>query len=217
MMPSPGPNGLLMPDPIRTSLMLPPTVFDDDQVTEGKAAEKAAEQPPELADSSSSRITPVSAELPAERSASGALPTTSEPRVVVAEPTATRAQMGALLKRDPFGSDPPIRRDPLNKEWSVDPLVKYIRGVVQQIEHNIQNHCVPTAEKLEEFVSRLLAKTERLLRRAPKKRRQALQVLLSRRNFLRHDNQRATTPEDLKATLNYVIEDLLRDVNGASS
>lgn len=191
-----------MPDPIRTSLMLPPTVFDDDQVTEGKA-----EQP--LADSSSSRPTPASAEL----AVCGAGPA-ADPRATVAEPAAARAQMSTLLKRDTCGRDGPCLRDPpTTKEWSVDPLVKYLRGVVQQIEHNIQNHCDPTAEKLEEFVSRLLAKTERLLKRAPKKRRHALQVLLSRRNFLRHDNQRATTPEDLKTTMNCVIEDLLRDVN----
>jgi len=89
--------------------------------------------------------------------------------------------------------------------------------VVQQIEHNIQNHCVPTAEKLDAFVSRLMANTERHVRRAPKKRRHALQVLLSRRNFARHENQRVTTPEELKTTLNSVIEDLLRDISGGSS
>ncbi|CAK0906638.1 unnamed protein product [Prorocentrum cordatum] len=202
--PSPnGPNGLLMPDPIRTSLMLPPTLFDDDQVTEGKA-----EQPPA---ESSSRETPASAEL-----AACAQPA-ADPRVVVAEPSAARAQMGPLLKRDPFGRDVPCRREPPTKEWSVDPLVKYLRGVVQQIEHNIQNHCVPTAEKLDAFVSRLMANTERHVRRAPKKRRHALQVLLSRRNFARHENQRVTTPEELKTTLNSVIEDLLRDISGGSS
>lgn len=185
--------------------MLPPTVFDDDQVTEAKADQQLAD--------SSSRETPASAELVT----CAQPPANAEPRAVMTEPAAARSQMGALLKRDPFVRDGPCRRDPPTKEWTVEPLVKYLRGVVQQIEQNIQNHCVPTADKLDTYVSRLLVNTQRHVKRAPKTRRHSLQVLLSRRNFVRHDGQRATTPEELKTALNSVIEDLLRDTNSGCS
>lgn len=174
-------------------LMLSATLFaDDPRVTEGRAEQPLA--------GSSSRETPASVEL-----------------VACAQPAA-EPRMGTLLNRNPFGRDGPCRQNPPIEEWSVDPLVEYLRGVVQQIEHNIQNHCVPTYEILDALVSRLMADTQRHVKRAPETQRQVLQVLLERRDFERRASrcrcvQQVTTLEELKTRLNYVIEDLLRDIS----
>jgi len=181
-----------MPDPIRTNLMLPTTLFDDDHVAESKGD-------PPLVDLSSREA--AQSGLGCEEVAQVQLPCDPQARLVAAK-----------FRRSQHGCDALCRRgEPPAREWSAAPLVNYLRGVVHQIEHNLQHHCVPTAEKLDAFVSRLLAITQRHARRAPKKRRQALQALLSRKSFARHGSSRATTPEELKAALNYLIEDLLRD------
>lgn len=162
--------------------MLPSTLFDDDQVPEGKG------------DAGSIDVD----------------------RGVVEEPIMPNAQLpcdfrvrsGTLLKWDPYGRDGPRKYEP-PKEWSVEPLAKYIRGVVRQIESNMQNHGVPTAEMMEKFVTRLMVATQRQVKRAPKGKRKALQVLMQRR--LRQGQPWATNPEELKVTLSYLIEDLYRE------
>lgn len=128
---------------------------------------------------------------------------------------------GMLLKWDPFGRDNPRRpevkksRDVKN-EWSPEPLVKYLQGVVSQIDANLQNHCVPTAEKLDAYVSRLVNNVHRQMKPAPKRVRHLLQTLFAKRfqkiwNFVRNEKVRTTTPEELKAALQGLIDSLSSD------
>jgi len=125
------------------------------------------------------------------------------------------AQLGLKLKRDPYGRDAP-RNCEAKKEWSPEPLAKYLKGVVGQIDTNIQNHRLPTAEKLDAFVNRLVANTHRQLRHAPKKVRHSLNGLCARRfhrywNFARNEKVRNTTPEELTSTLLCIVEALLSE------
>mmetsp|Transcript_106510 Transcript_106510/g.194157 ORF Transcript_106510/g.194157 Transcript_106510/m.194157 type:complete len:432 (-) Transcript_106510:38-1333(-) len=127
------------------------------------------------------------------------------------------AQLGWPLKRDPYGRDGHGRDGPRRgeaKEWSVEPLAKYLKSVVHQIDTNINNQRLPTAEKLDAFVTRLVANTQRQLRHAPKKTRHAIQAMCARRfhrfwNFARNEKVKATTPEELKCVLICLIEALL--------
>lgn len=177
---------------------MPPTLFDEEQVAESRG------EPAIVADFP--RVSVVTTrEAPACEDAAQL-------------PCDLRLRSGpatGALKWDPygasFGRDGPRRWEPPAKEWSPDPLARYLRGVVKQIEQDMQNHGVPTAEKFDAFMSRLVVNLARHVKRAPKKRRQALQVLLSKRSFSRHEQQRATTPEELKSTLNSLIEDLLKE------
>jgi len=119
---------------------------------------------------------------------------------------------GMPLKRDPYGRDGP-RRSEVKSEWTVEPLAKYLKGVASQIDANLQKHGVPTAEKLDAFVHRLVANTHRQTRHAPKKVRHTLQGLFSKRlmkfwNFVRNEKIRTTTPDELKVALLTLIEGL---------
>lgn len=121
------------------------------------------------------------------------------------------AQLGFPLKRDPYGRDGPRRGEA--KEWSVESLAKYLKSVVHQIDTNINNQRLPTAEKLDREVTRLVANTQRQLRHAPKKTRHAIQAMCARRfhrfwNFARNEKVKATTPEELKCVLICLIEAL---------
>lgn len=118
---------------------------------------------------------------------------------------------GATLKRDPYGRDKP--RYSAKPEWTVDPLARYLRGVVSQIEANLQNHCLPTTEKLDAFVTRLVANTHRQMKHAPRNVRHPLRGIFERRFkkfwvFARNEKIRPTTPEELKNTLTGLIEAL---------
>merc|ERR1711879_400536 len=89
-------------------------------------------------------------------------------------------------------------------------------GVMTQIEQNVQNHCVPTAEKLDAFVSRLVYNAHRQIKHAPKMVRHTLQGMFSQRfqkfwNFVRNEKVRTTTPEELKSALSSLIENLTAD------
>lgn len=122
---------------------------------------------------------------------------------------------GMPLKWDPYGRDGP-RRCEVKTEWSADPLAKYIRGVVSQIDANLTNHLVPSSEKLDAFVSRLVANTHRQMKHAPKRARHTLQGMFSRRflkfwNFVRNEKVRTTTPEELKGALVGLIEGLITE------
>lgn len=122
------------------------------------------------------------------------------------------AQLGWPLKRDPYGRDAPCRSEA--KEWSVEPLAKYLKNVVHQIDTNIHNQRLPTAEQLDEYIARLIGQTQRQLRHAPKNKRHAIEELCARRfhrfwNFTRNEKVKPTTPEELKRTLGCLIESLL--------
>merc|ERR1719436_2346756 len=98
-------------------------------------------------------------------------------------------------------------------EWTVEPLAKYLKGVASSIDANLQKHGCPTSAKLDAFVSRLVANTQRQTRQAPRKDRHTLQGLFSKSlhhfwNFVRNEKIRSTTPEELKVALVFLIEAL---------
>ena len=133
--------------------------------------------------------------------------------------TCSDARVGITIKWDPCGRDGPRKYEPKSaNEWSAEPLAKYIKSVAAQIEANVQNSCVPTAEKLDSFVFKLVAYTHRQMRHAPKKARHTLQTLFSRRfqrfwNFVRNEKVSTTTPEELRASLASVVEALVADLS----
>lgn len=149
-------------------------------------------------------------------------------------PSSEDAQLAAIIegkpsKKDPFGRDNPDRRQAGPGEWSAEPLAKFLQGIVSQIDTNLQNHSVPTSEKLDTFVSRLIANAHRQMKHAPKKIRKLLQEAFARRfqkvwNFVRNEKVRSISPEELRAALISLIEtltsefgvnpDVLQVVNG---
>jgi len=169
--------------------MLPPALFDDDQ--EGKSQVRTSED------------------------GAATIASQQDPG-----PMSEDAHLAAILeckpgKRDPFGRDNPQRRE-VRGEWSAEPLAKFLQGIVSQIDANLQNHCVPTSEKLDMFVSRLVANTHRQMKHAPKKIRKLLQDLFAKRfqkiwNFVRNEKVRSISPEELKAALIGLIESLTSD------
>jgi len=175
-----------MPDPIRTMPMLPPALFDVDQE---KEKEKAREE----------------AAGTRQREEQG--------------PSSEDAHLAAIMeskpgKKDPFGRDNPERIQV--REWSAEPLAKFLQGIVSQIDANLQNHCVPTSEKLDTFVSRLVSNTHRQMKHAPKRIRKLLQDLFAKRfqkiwNFVRNEKVRSISPEELKVALIGLIESLTAD------
>lgn len=117
------------------------------------------------------------------------------------------------FKWDPYFRDVPRRNCDVKSEWSVEPLAKYLTRVVQQVDANIETHRLPTPEKLDAFVARLVANSHRLLKHAPKKIRQTLHGMLSNRfkrfwNFARNEKVRSTNPEELKSMLTCLVEAL---------
>jgi hypothetical protein len=101
-----------------------------------------------------------------------------------------------------------------NREWSAEPLAKYLKGAVAQIEANIETHKLPTDEKLDAFVSRLVENMHKFLKRAPKDLRRTLQAKMSRRfktfwNFDRNEKVRSTSPEELKSVVTSLIKSLV--------
>mmetsp|Transcript_34867 Transcript_34867/g.89528 ORF Transcript_34867/g.89528 Transcript_34867/m.89528 type:complete len:369 (+) Transcript_34867:141-1247(+) len=177
-------KGLLMPDPIRTSLILPPALLDDEHPAENK------------------RESPCMEEVPG--------PTCDEPLAV------GDTRPGMPLKWDPYGRDGSRRLEIKTSGWSVEPLAKYLKGVAMQIDANLRDECLPTSERLEAFVSRLVANTQRKLKQAPRKVKHTLQALSARRfqkfwNFARNEKVRATTPEELKWALLTLIENLISE------
>jgi len=178
---SPSATALLMPDPIRTTQMLPPALFDEmhDTKEKGPSADDAV----------------LSAIL--------------------------EHRPGVGLKWDPFGRD----RRPLElkgkkshekQDWSPEPLVKYLQGVVAQIDANLQNHCVPTSDKLDAFVSRLASNMHRRTKHAPKNAKNLLHSMFKKSfrkiwNFVRNEKVSATTAPELKAALQGVIDNVAAD------
>jgi len=100
----------------------------------------------------------------------------------------------------------------------VEPLAKYLKGVAQKIDANLRDSQLPTAERLDTFVSRLVVHTQRKLKRAPKKVRHSLQVLFEQRfqkfwNFSQNEKVRATTPEELQRVLTTIVENLASETS----
>jgi len=110
-------------------------------------------------------------------------------------PTISEHRPGVGLKWDPFGRDcRPLegKKSHEKQELSPEPLVKYLQGVVAQIDANLQNHCVPTSDKLDAFVSRLASNMHK---------RKIW-------NFVRNDKVGATTAPELKSALQGVIDNV---------
>lgn len=123
---------------------------------------------------------------------------------------------GMSLGRDPCGRD----RDKHAERgvWSVAPLANYLKVVAVQIDKNMTDRRTPSAERLDAFISRLVANTKRQLKHAPKRERKSLQDLFSKGfqgfwNFTLNEKVTATTPEDLKWVLISLIENLVGDFN----
>lgn len=127
---------------------------------------------------------------------------------------AVETRPGMPLKNDPCGRDDP-RRSEHSGHWSVEPLTKYLKSIVRKIESNLRDKRLPTAEKLDTFVSGLVATTQRQLRHAPRKVRPVLQAMFSKRfqsfwNFVPNEKVRSTAPEELKLALTGLIEALVQ-------
>jgi len=98
----------------------------------------------------------------------------------------------------------------------VEPLAKYLKGVALQIDANLRDERLPTVERLDTFVSKLVSNAHRQLKHAPRKARHTLQAMFSRRfqkfwNFTRNEKVRTTTPEELKWALISLIEHLISE------
>lgn len=169
-----------MPDPIRTAQALPPSLLDDEHVTENHPS----------------------------------LPSLG----LAARPASARTRAGLPLPRDPFGRDGSgssvsIRRLEVRSGWSVEPLAKYLKGVATQIETNLRDGCLPSAERLEVFVQKLVLHTKKQLKNAPRQDRRNLQVLISDRfqtfwDFTRNQKVGPTSPEELRSVIVTLVENL---------
>lgn len=213
LMPSPsGANSLYMPDPIRTGLILPPSLLDDETV-------HVTETIPETENASENKLEEHSVDevvhdpvQPCFESQVVQPCFESQGNQVMAEP-----RPGAIsFKWDPYGRDVPRRNCDVKSEWSVEPLAKYLKRVVEQINANIETNRLPTADKLDAFVLRLVGNTHRLLKHAPKKMRQTLHGMLTRRfqrfwNYSRNEKVRSTDPQELKSMLTWLIDALVSE------
>merc|ERR1712228_12873 len=100
-----------------------------------------------------------------------------------------------------------------------EPVVAYITSVVSQIDSNLQSNCLPTDDKLDAFVSRLVTRLRQQLKHAPKKVFRSLEGLFNRKfkefwNFQGNRKTRRTTPEELRVTLVVLAEILSASPDG---
>lgn len=217
-----GTKSLYMPDPIRTGLILPPSLLDEETVHVSETvaeASHASENKHELRILEEGCVDEVLHD-PVEpffenQEVQPCFEIENQVNQVMAEP-----RPGPIsFKWDPYGRDVPRRNCEVTctkSEWSVEPLAKYLKRVVQQIDANIETHKLPTADKLDAFVSRLVGNTHRLLKHAPKKMRQTLHGMLTRRfqrfwNYSRNQKVCSTNPEELKSMLTCLIEALVSE------
>jgi len=213
-----------MPDPIRTSLILPPALLDDEHTAEAKADGHIAGETsvagcaPEAAGGGSAGM-PTLAPSAAIGPSAPSLPPADSASAVTAAAVASNAgaRPGAPLKWDPYGRDgfrKPCswgRIEAKHASWSVEPLAGYLKDVARQIDSNLRNECLPTAARLDAFVSELVTITQKQLKHAPKKERDTLKTLISGRfqkfwDYKRNQKVRPTTPEELKSTLVTLVE-----------
>lgn len=117
---------------------------------------------------------------------------------------------GMPLRWDPYGRD---RARLEMRAWTAESLAKYLRRVVTHIEANLKKNCVPAAEKLDSFVTQLVANTHRQIKNAPKKDKSVLQGLFAQRlkkfwDFSRNMKVKPTSPEELRQALLLVLDGL---------
>ncbi|CAE8619390.1 unnamed protein product, partial [Polarella glacialis] len=183
-------KGLLMPDPIRTGLIIPPALLADEHSHSSERVPAAGAEEE------------VSAEAPAPTCEATA------PQSVAGE-----GRPGQPLKWDPFGRDG-SRRPEVKSEWSPEPLAKYLKGIVVQIDTNLTDGRLPTSERLDAFVGRLVANSQRQLKHSPREVRHVLQAMFALRfqrfwNFNRNQKVRSFAAEELKWTLTGLVENLM--------
>lgn len=184
--PSPsGSSALLMPEPMRTGLMLPPAFIDDESV---HVAENKTEPEGSTVD-----------EEPEARAFQN--PMEADPR---GGPVS--------FKWDPYGRDVPRmqHREP-HSETSVEKMVKYLKRVVEAFDSNMERKKPPTADKLDAEIARMMGYLHRQLKNAPKKHK--LQGIFSHCfqriwNFGANKKVRSTTPEEMKRILLDLIDNL---------
>merc|ERR1712032_1329895 len=101
-------------------------------------------------------------------------------------------------------------------EWSAERLANYLRKFTQQIDVHVCARQIPTTDRLDAYISRLVKNIQRHLKHAPKNERHSLNTFCSKRfqafwNFNRNEKVRTTTPENLRAVLVSVIDHLVSD------
>eukprot|EP00929_Paragymnodinium_shiwhaense_P057558 TRINITY_DN28819_c0_g1_i1.p1 TRINITY_DN28819_c0_g1~~TRINITY_DN28819_c0_g1_i1.p1 ORF type:complete len:433 (+),score=90.35 TRINITY_DN28819_c0_g1_i1:195-1493(+) len=200
-------KGLLMPDPIRTSLLLPQALLEDEPVLEGKADVIG------VGEDSAKAVDAVTGVVTSPLDLGDC-----------STDTCGESLVNGALKVDPYGRDVP-RRCEVKTAWSVEPMAKYLKSIVLKIVTNLQHNRLPTPAKLDTFVSKLVGNTQRNLKHAPKSVRHGLQAIFSKHfqkfwNFKRNEKVRTPTPEELKVTLLGLIEtlaDFAACTNGAAN
>mmetsp|Transcript_54228 Transcript_54228/g.100225 ORF Transcript_54228/g.100225 Transcript_54228/m.100225 type:complete len:357 (-) Transcript_54228:177-1247(-) len=198
-----GSKDLLMPDPIRTTLIIP-FMSEEEHTPDGK--------PDGLWEVTSTSSTTTSSHV-----ANSAAQVAPPARVLHNQRDMERlVETPIKFKWDPYGRD--LRRtEPKIDAWSIQPLAKYLEGVRSQIDSNLQNGIIPSADKLDKFVERLIRNIHGQLRSAPKKspKSKALQGLFAHHfpfwNFKGNKKVRTPLPEELKGALTGLIDALLSD------
>lgn len=212
-------KGLLMPEPLMAGSVLALLASDDGAESPGRATES----PVPLAEvEGTCHNTGCSPRLASD---AGALEEEASLDKELRDPDGRGAPLGMKLKRDPHGRDVDPRRYETKSrsyDWSPEPLAQYLRGVASQVESNIQNHRLPTSEKLDTFVSKLIATAHRKLRHAPKKTRLSLNALCTKRfkrywNFERNKKlgSESCQPQELIGILASIVEALVPEMQPA--
>lgn len=212
-----------MPDPIRpsTRLILPPALLDDEPLAELKAEGTAG---PEAPVAGAGRCPGAVAGGGVSAGGAGSVGGGAT-GARAASSGASVLRLGMPLKRDPYdrdgGSSCSRGRLETKHGWSVEPLMKYLKGVAVQIDTNLRDERLPTAERLEAFVAQLVTNTQRQLKHAPRKDRHTLQAMFERRfqkfwDFARNQKVRTTTPEELRWVLVSLEENLFAEFAGSA-
>jgi len=114
---------------------------------------------------------------------------------------------------DPYGRDRCVE---VKKEWSVEPLAKYLKGQVEHIDNYLTKNQYPNPERMDAWVAKLVANMQRHFKHAPKRVRHSLEKLCGQRfqkfrNFKRNEKVKTPSPEELKWLLVNLVENMLSD------
>ncbi|CAK0866338.1 unnamed protein product, partial [Prorocentrum cordatum] len=195
-----------MPNPIRKGVLLPPAILGEEPAEEGGRRVEGAggacgsDAPGQPCGAPGPPLDAGLLEVPAEVEA--AVQETERP----ANP----------FRRERHGRDGPPRHTwgPDFRAWTATPLVRYLKRVALQIDSNVKNKSMPTTDRLDAFVSKLIDQSKRQLRSAPKRVRPMLQHHFVQQfqyywDFLQNTKVKDITPEELKWSLISLIETLI--------
>lgn len=205
--PSANDHRLYMPNPIRKGVLLPPAILGEEPAEEGGGPRAECAGGPcgweaawQLCGAHGPPLAAGLLEVPTEVEA--AVQETERP----ANP----------FRRERHGRDGPPRHTwgPDFRAWTAAPLVRYLKRVALQIDSNVRNKSMPTTDRLDAFVSKLIDQSKRQLRSAPKKVRPMLQQHFVQQfqyywDFLQNTKVNDITPEELKWSLISLIETLI--------